>query len=209
VTIVTTTGVAKRYALLHNNELISSGQLCGTDYLATSLDVVADEDENAFIGAVPVDALPALPDAGAWLEAGDLYSYDGAALMVRQSHSRTEHAIDDLIPTLFLAYREDAADVLAWIAGESVVVGTQRTYDGVTYECLQAHVTQADWTPPATPALWSAVVEEPTTDEWTAGVWYDIGNQATYSDVLYECIQAHTAQIGWEPPKVPALWAVV
>jgi hypothetical protein len=26
--------------------------------------------------------------------------------------------------------------------------------NGFTYKCLQAHTSQADWTPPAVPALW-------------------------------------------------------
>lgn len=153
------------------------------------------------------DAFPPLPDSG-WLEAGAIYQHGEQAVIVRQGHERTIYEPSET-PALFMIYRADAADVLAWIAGESVAVGTQRTYDGVTYECLQAHVTQADWTPDATPALWSAVVEEPTTDEWTAGVWYDIGDQVTYGGVLYECIQAHTSQAGWEPPNVPALWSEV
>lgn len=53
--------------------------------------------------------------------------------------------------------RPDATDVLAWVAGEQVIVGTRRTYEGVEYECLQSHVTQADWTPPVTPALWKKI----------------------------------------------------
>ena len=29
------------------------------------------------------------------------------------------------------------------------------------------------------------------------------------ADQLYRCVQAHTAQDGWEPPNVPALWTEV
>lgn len=42
----------------------------------------------------------------------------------------------------------------AWAIGESVSVGALRTYDYVVYECIQAHTTQGDWTPPDVPALW-------------------------------------------------------
>lgn len=31
----------------------------------------------------------------------------------------------------------------------------------------------------------------------------------TYAGTTYACIQSHTTRTGWEPPKVPALWAVV
>ena len=26
---------------------------------------------------------------------------------------------------------------------------------------------------------------------------------------MYKCLQAHTSQVGWEPPAVPALWVVI
>lgn len=41
-----------------------------------------------------------------------------------------------------------------WRAGETVAVGDLRAWDGTVVECLQAHTTQADWTPDSTPALW-------------------------------------------------------
>jgi hypothetical protein len=95
--------------------------------------------------------------------------------MVRQAHARTEHAVDDLVPTLFLVYRDDAGDVLEWIAGESVVVGMLRTYDGQDYRCIRTHVTQSDWTPPATlDNLWE-VYEEPQPGE----EWVDSGETVT------------------------------
>lgn len=42
----------------------------------------------------------------------------------------------------------------AWRPGEDVEVGDRRYYNGAWYVCLQAHTTQADWTPDAVPALW-------------------------------------------------------
>lgn len=42
---------------------------------------------------------------------------------------------------------------VAWKPGLTVKVGDRVTYDGVTYETVQAHTTQADWPPPAVPAL--------------------------------------------------------
>ena len=41
---------------------------------------------------------------------------------------------------------------------------------------------------------------------WQAGKAYVVGEIVVYSHVLYECIQAHTAQTGWEPTATPALW---
>ena len=41
-----------------------------------------------------------------------------------------------------------------WKVGEVVEVGDRRYYMGSWYTCLQAHTTQADWTPDTVPALW-------------------------------------------------------
>ncbi|GAF87580.1 unnamed protein product, partial [marine sediment metagenome] len=45
--------------------------------------------------------------------------------------------------------------------------------------------------------------------EWEPGVSYSIDDEVTYLAILYTCLQAHTSQVGWEPPNVPALWSVV
>src|SRR5579859_7158808 len=46
---------------------------------------------------------------------------------------------------------------------------------------------------------------------WAPNVSYAIGAMVTYQDAthpnhLYKCQQAHTSQVGWEPPNAPALW---
>lgn len=165
------------------------------------------------VRAGATDAFPPLPTSGA-LEAGAIYQYGAQAVIVRQSHNRTEHD-PATVPALFMVYRADAAATLAWIAGEQVQVGTVRTYGGVMYRALQAHVTQSDWTPPATPALWAVVVEqppveeppeEPTTPAWAVGVAYKVGDLVTYNGVTYSCRQAHTSIATWTPPAVLALW---
>ena len=43
---------------------------------------------------------------------------------------------------------------------------------------------------------------------WAAGTAYRAGDAVTYGGLGYVCLQAHTAQAGWEPPNVPALWRV-
>ena len=44
---------------------------------------------------------------------------------------------------------------------------------------------------------------------WAAGIDYAADIRVRYEDRLYRCVQAHTSQIGWEPPAVPALWTEV
>lgn len=42
--------------------------------------------------------------------------------------------------------------------------------------------------------------------QWTAGENLTVGVRRAYEGLLYEVIQAHTTQTGWEPPNVPALF---
>ena len=198
------------WAVHTGSDIIEAGMTQVGDLTGTGLTLVSDESENAFLGKVAGAAggYQALPDAGVWLEAGSIYAYAGGLVIVRQSHTRTEHAPAD-VPALFIVYRENAGDALAWVAGESVLLGTRRLHNGKLYEALQAHVTQADWQPPNVPALWREVVEAPGTPEWAVGVAYKVGDEVTYQGATYRCLQAHTSQAGWTPVAVPSLWQVV
>lgn len=93
-----------------------------------------------------------------------------------------------------------------WRAGEYVLAGAVRTAGGLTYECTQPHLTQQDWTPGVTPALWR-VAEAGGETQWQADVAYSAGDIRGYNGIDYSCVQAHTSQPGWEPPSAPALWA--
>jgi len=42
----------------------------------------------------------------------------------------------------------------AWVVNHAYRVGDRVSYGGHNYQCLQAHTSQSDWTPPAVPALW-------------------------------------------------------
>ena len=42
---------------------------------------------------------------------------------------------------------------------------------------------------------------------WAPGRYYAAGTIVTYNGVRYRCQVSHTANVGWEPPNVPALWA--
>lgn len=72
-----------------------------------------------------------------------------------------------------------------WAAGEAVKEGDRRYYPPTErlYKAIQAHTTQADWTPDITPALWAVVeaVHAGTLDdpipaargmEYTYGLYY-------------------------------------
>ena len=41
---------------------------------------------------------------------------------------------------------------------------------------------------------------------WVPNHAYAIGDRVSYNGHNYQCLQAHTSLVGWEPPNVPALW---
>ena len=49
-----------------------------------------------------------------------------------------------------------------WVIGHAYVVDERLQYNGVLYSVVQAHTSQADWTPDITPALFVVV----SLDEW-------------------------------------------
>ena len=77
-----------------------------------------------------------------------------------------------------------------WAIGRAYAVDDRVQYGGTLYKCVQAHTSQADWTPDATPALWVAVsIEE--YPEWVqptgAHDAYNIGDKVTYKGNHYVC----------------------
>ena len=115
-----------------------------------------------------------------------------------------------------------AASPAAW-SGDSVAykVGDLVSYQGNTYQCLQAHTSESGWDPADTAALWtplardaadtgttsttSSVTSAPTA--WSGNfISYKIGDLVSYQGSTYKCIQAHTSESGWDPADTEALW---
>jgi chitodextrinase len=44
---------------------------------------------------------------------------------------------------------------------------------------------------------------------WVANHAYAVGDRVSYGGHNYQCRQAHTSLVGWEPPNVPALWLAI
>ena len=77
-----------------------------------------------------------------------------------------------------------------WAIGRAYVVGDRVQHGGILYKCVQAHTSQADWTPDATQALWVVVsIEE--FPEWVqptgAHDAYNIGDKVSYNGQRYIC----------------------
>jgi hypothetical protein len=207
MTRITPTNKPIYYQLSQAGDIFATGQTIVGDVTATAASIVQSDDQNEFLCLIrgDGDAYPPLPDTGQRVEANQIYGYQGDCVLCRQSHARTIYPPEDT-PALFSVYRSSGDATLEWIANENVFVGNIRRYDGIDYRCIQAHQTQADWTPPATPTLWALVVGA---GEWQAGVAYEIGDVVAYNVVEYECLQAHTSQVGWEPPNALALWSEI
>ena len=106
------------------------------------------------------------------------------------------------------AVAEVAALFPDWTPGAKVKPGDVLAWDGTLVECIQAHTTQADWTPDKVPALFK-VHRTPEMTEWVAGIAVAAGERFGYGGATWECVQAHTTQKGWEPDRVPSLWRKV
>lgn len=103
-----------------------------------------------------------------------------------------------------------------WAAGKAYTVGEFLTYgqngvgDPQLYKIVQAHTSQADWTPDATPALYTPI----GLDDHGYPVWsqptgahdaYNKGDIVDYKGTLYESlINANT----YSPEVYPAGWKV-
>lgn len=77
-----------------------------------------------------------------------------------------------------------------WSENISVSVNDRYQYSDKLYKCVQAHTTQADWTPDKTPALWTVIdvthagtIEDPIPA--SRGMEYVKGLYYIENDVIY------------------------
>lgn len=77
-----------------------------------------------------------------------------------------------------------------WTAGKAYAVNDRVRYADTLYKCIQAHTSQTDWMPSATPALWK-IVSVDKYPEWVqptgAHDTYNIGDKVTYNGQHYVC----------------------
>lgn len=66
----------------------------------------------------------------------------------------------------------------AWAVGKPYAVSDRAQYNGKLYKCVQAHTSQAGWTPDTTPALWVAV----SVDAWPEWVQPSGAHDAYHRD---------------------------
>lgn len=89
-----------------------------------------------------------------------------------------------------------------WIVGKEYSVGDRVRYNDTLYKVLQAHTSQADWTPTNAPSLFAEIL--PGQDGTDIGEWvqpdstnpYQIGDKVIHNGIIYECTVANNV---WEP----------
>ena len=86
-----------------------------------------------------------------------------------------------------------------WTIDLAYAVDDRVQHGGILYKCIQAHTSQADWTPDATPALWVVV----TVEEWPEWVQptgahdaYSKDSKVTHNGKKW--ISSYDANV-WEP----------
>lgn len=80
----------------------------------------------------------------------------------------------------------------AWKEGKTYATGDRVKYSGVLYKVLQDHTSQADWTPTASPSLFSKVLipDPEVIPEWEqpgSTNHYMTGNKVTHLGKTWVC----------------------
>lgn len=110
-----------------------------------------NDDAEYTLVTVPDEEIPARPEKSAGIGKMWWLDYvDGVLSWVEKDRTLTTNERIELLQQDIEAIKHE------WKVGEAVAVGDRRYYNGVWYTCLQAHTTQADWTPDVTEALWRA-----------------------------------------------------
>ena len=126
------------------------------------------------------------------------------------------------IVNAIISIRESATDEQAlnsialypeWKADVSYSMGQRVLYNSVLYKVLQAHTSQADWTPDVSHSLFAQILipDENVIPEWIqpdSTNPYMKGDKVTHNGITYESLIDNNV---WEPGVIgtESLWAVV
>lgn len=127
------------------------------------------------------------------------------AYQLRQMIVKASASLDD----------EDALEAVelfpVWQSDTDYAVDVRVRYDDHLYRCVQVHHSQIDWTPDATPALWTEVAKPGEIPVWRqptgAQDAYMKGDRVHYPDAdsfVYESIIDNNV---WSPDEYPAGWS--
>lgn len=100
---------------------------------------------------------------------------------------------------------------LYWQDKHDYNIGDLRQFKGKLYKCLQAHTSQADWTPDVSTSLWKVCgINENGIPEWSQPIStsdaYMTGDEVMYDGVHYKSLVDNNV---WSPADYPHGWEVV
>ena len=110
---------------------------------------------------------------------------------------------------------EDALEAINlfpnWDTGISYKVDERVNYEGTLYKCLQAHTSQAGWTPTAAASLWAKVLipDANVIPEWeqpNSTNAYMVGDKVMFEGHIYESAINNNI---WSPSAYPAGWTLI
>lgn len=132
----------------------------------------------------------------------DAYAEQARRRVIAEAQTRAEQVAADY------AAATEGAPPLTWEPG--TVVGPGRTVVEAGDEYVNI---SGAWlsVPPSQYRLGYRLATAPDTEGvevWAPGQTITVDDRRTHAGIVYVAIQAHTTQAGWEPPAVPALWAV-
>ena len=102
---------------------------------------------------------------------------------------------------------EDALEAVelfpAWAVDTAYAVDQRIRHGSKLYRCVQAHTSQADWTPDKTPALWTEVAKPGEIPVWRqptgAQDAYNKGDRVHYPDADGPVYESTVDANVWEP----------
>ena len=102
-----------------------------------------------------------------------------------ENAQKLKNSLDLAVSYLDDSQAESVTDLYPlWEVDIAYAVGDRRRYDELLYRCIQAHTSQADWTPPQVPALWVRT----STEEWPEWIQptgahdaYNIGDKVSHN----------------------------
>ena len=98
-----------------------------------------------------------------------------------------------------------------WRPDTSYTADQRLRYGDKLYRCVQAHTSQTDWTPDATPALWTEVAKPGEIPVWRqptgAQDAYNTGDKVHYPDADSPVYESTVDNNVWSPDEYPAGWS--
>lgn len=216
---------------LDNADLVGSIETYDDSGKLISIDLVGAYQRAYVVGAIITltsEPIPADAEAVEMLK-GKAPSYDGAVEAVTSltgSTGASQSASAEQLRRALQLYAATLTDECAleipsiypqWVTGKAYAVGDIISYgvnsvgDPQLYKVVQAHTSQADWTPDATPSLYDAFgLDESGYPLWSqptgAHDAYKVGDIVNYNGKLYESLINGNA---WSPDAYPAGWKLV